>query len=90
MITFHRPEQLASKIHDSEVRATVTMHNGASATHTFKYADQFLIIILLFYTCMISQQMDVYKYVQSHNIVLQQNVFLILVTITGCLIRRIQ
>jgi len=39
---------------------------------------------------MISQQTHFYKYVQSHNIILQQNVVVTLVTITGCLIRKIQ
>jgi len=39
---------------------------------------------------MISQQMHVYKYVQLHNAIFQQNVFVAFVIITGCFIRRIK
>jgi len=35
----------------------------------------------MFYTSMINQQMDVYKYVQSHIIILQQRVSVTPVTI---------
>jgi len=37
-----------------------------------------------------NQYLHIYKYVQSHNIILDQHVSVTPVTITGCLITRLQ